>query len=124
MAENETKQEVNEAKVKEEVKEKAKEEPKKEQKKEEKKEEEIILKRNYTIPLTKAYEKPKTKRNSKAMSFIRSFIARNMKTDEEKVKIGTKVSELVNARGMRKPPKKIKVILSKNKEGIVKCELQ
>jgi large subunit ribosomal protein L31e len=111
-----------------EVKEEIKKEPVKEvEKKEsasEKPKEEIILKRSYIIPLVKAYEKPKTARNKRAMNIIRAFAARHMKTKEENVKIGVKVSEAVNARGLRKPPKKIKVTLSKNKEGVVKCDLE
>lgn len=119
-----------------EIKEEAKKEPVKEESKtakqevkeagaeKEKPKEEIILKRNYVISLAKAYEKPKTVRNKRAMDIIRTFAARHMKANEENVKIGVKISETVNARGVRKPPKKIKVTLSKNKEGVVKCELQ
>ncbi|MCL5011671.1 MAG: 60S ribosomal protein L31 [Candidatus Marsarchaeota archaeon] len=125
-----------EAMKKTEVKEEAKKEPVKEESKstkqevkeadteKEKPKEEIILKRSYVIPLTKAYEKPKTIRNKRAMDIIRAFAARHMKTNEENVKIGVKISELVNAKGVRKPPKKIKVALSKSKDGVVKCELE
>ncbi len=98
-----------------------KEEAKTEQ---EKPKEEIILKRSYIIPLDKAYDKPKTARNKRAMKIIREFAARHMKTSDEKVKISVKISEKVNEQGMRKPPKKIKVTLTKNKEGTVKCDLE
>jgi large subunit ribosomal protein L31e len=127
LAEDEAKntEKKEETKVKEEIIEsKNTEKVQEKETKEEKPKEEIVLKRSYIIPLTKAYEKPKTGRNKRAMNLLRTFAARHMKTDKNNVKIGTKVSELVNARGLRKPPKKIKVTLSKNKEGIVKCELE
>ncbi len=93
-------------------------EEKREAKKEKK--EEIVLQRKFTIPLVKAYAKPAKKRASRAVKLVRKFAARHAKTTLDKVKIDTKISEFINARGAKRPPKKLKISLVKDKQGIVK----
>ncbi|MFH1247041.1 MAG: 50S ribosomal protein L31e [Candidatus Micrarchaeota archaeon] len=98
----------------------AKKEAKPEVKDEVKKKSEIVLKRNYTIPLAKAYAKPAKKRAAKAIKLVRAFAARHFKSPEEKVKIDERVANYINSRGSKKPPKSLKVTLLKDKEGTVK----
>ncbi len=97
----------------------AKKEAKKAEKEETEKKVEIVLKRNYVIPLLKAYAKPAKKRAAKAVKMVRAFASRHFKTSEDNVKVSEKINEFINARGSKKPPKKLKVLLTKDKEGTV-----
>lgn len=83
--------------------------------------EEIILEREYTIPLRKVWEAQKKKRAEKAIRIIKNFAKKHMKTEE--VKISEKVNELIWSRGIEKPPRKIRVIMKKDKDNIVRVEL-
>jgi large subunit ribosomal protein L31e len=85
------------------------------------KKEEIILEREYTIPLRDVWKAPKKKRAEKAIRIIRDFAKRHMKAEE--VKISEEVNELIWSRGIEKPPRRIKVIMKKDKDNIVKVEL-
>lgn len=74
----------------------------------------------YTIPLRAAYEKSMRIRSRYAIDIIRGFLATHLKGKE--VKLGSRLNEAVWSRGMKKPPRKIKV--SAIKEGdVVKAEL-
>mgnify|MGYP001614321584 CR=1 FL=1 len=99
---------------------KAKVEEKKEGKaaKDEKKVE-IVLKRTVVVPLVKAYAKPAKKRAAKAIKMLREYGARHAKTTIDKVKISEVLARFINARGSKKPPKKLKVTLLKDKQGNV-----
>ncbi|MEM1574981.1 MAG: 50S ribosomal protein L31e [Nitrososphaerota archaeon] len=85
------------------------------------KKEEIILEREYIIPLRDVWEAPKKKRAKKAIRIIKDFAKRHMKAEE--IKISEKVNELIWSRGIEKPPRKIKVVMKKDKDNIVKVEL-
>ncbi|MEM3393750.1 MAG: 50S ribosomal protein L31e [Candidatus Methanomethylicia archaeon] len=80
--------------------------------------EEIVLERIYTIPLRIAYMVPRNKRTPRAVRFIRSFLAKHMKSD--KIIITPELNEILWARGIQKPPRKIRVRVTKDSEGIVK----
>jgi large subunit ribosomal protein L31e len=94
-----------------------------------KKEEEIVEERTYTIPLSKAWVSPPKKRSPRAMHIIEAFITKhmklNVKTDEEeeettkKLIITNELNEKVWDRGIEKPPRKIRVRATKNKDGVV-----
>ncbi|MDP3742623.1 MAG: 50S ribosomal protein L31e [Candidatus Micrarchaeota archaeon] len=98
----------------------AKKEAKKAEKEDGVKKSVIVLKRNYVIPLVKAYAKPAKKRAAKAIKMVRAFAARHFKTSEANVKIDEKIAHFINVRGSKKPPKKLSVSLTKDKEGIVR----
>ncbi|MEM2083284.1 MAG: 50S ribosomal protein L31e [Nitrososphaerota archaeon] len=83
--------------------------------------EEIVLEREYTIPLRDVWEAPKKKRAEKAIRIIKNFAKRHMKAEE--VKISEKVNELIWSKGIEKPPRRIKVIMKKDKDNIVKVEM-
>ena len=78
---------------------------------------EVVEERIYTIPLRKVWGPPRGKRTPRAMRLLRAFVKRHMKT--ENVEISNEVNEELWARGIRKPPREIKVRLVKDKEGRV-----
>ncbi len=101
-------------------------------KKKEKEEEEIVEERTYTIPLGKALIMPPRKRAPRAMHMIRAFIIKHMKVpsraeeeDEEvpQLLITKEVNECIWGRGIEKPPRKIRVRATKDKDGNVKVHL-
>ena len=110
--------------------EEAKEEEAEAKQKRKKKEEEIAEERFYTIPLQKALVRPPKKRAPRAMQLIKLFIAKHMKMDmkvsedeeaEElpQLVVTQEVNEKVWTRGIEKPPRKIKVRVTKDKDGNV-----
>ncbi len=106
-----------EAKKQEEKKPEAK---KPEEKKADSKKVEYVLQRKAVVPLLKAYAKPAKKRARAAIMLLRKFGARHGKTAIENVKIDEKLASFINSRGAKKPPKKLKVTLLKDKSGNVK----
>lgn len=128
-AKKETKEEEKEELPPAEEKEEAK--PPKEEKTKKKEEEEIVEERIYTVPLGKAWIVPANKRTPRAVRMLRSFIVKHMKleakkegeTEEEeepsKLVINNEVNERMWARGIEKPPRKIRVRAAKDKEGNV-----
>jgi large subunit ribosomal protein L31e len=85
--------------------------------KEEREEIEVVEERIYTIPFRKVWATPRGKRTPRASRVLRAFAKRHMKA--EKVDISNEVNEELWARGIRKPPREIKVRLVKDKEGKV-----
>ncbi|RZN69392.1 MAG: 50S ribosomal protein L31e [Candidatus Methanolliviera hydrocarbonicum] len=80
--------------------------------------------RIYTIPLRKAFLKaPRWKRSNKAIKEVRKFLARHMKTSEEKVYLDASINEKIWERGSQKPPSKIRVRTIKSEDGEVETEL-
>ncbi len=112
----------------EEEKEEEKAKPKKK-----KKEEDIVEERFYTIPLGKALVRPPKKRAPRAMQLIRLFVTKHMKlatsVPEEETEelptltIDTGINEKVWSKGIEKPPRKIKVRTTKDKDGNVNVYL-
>ncbi|MGD6851813.1 MAG: 50S ribosomal protein L31e [Candidatus Bathyarchaeia archaeon] len=95
-----------------------------------KKEEEIAEERFYTIPLQKALIRPPKKRAPRAMSLLKIFVKKHMKLEmkvdeeEEAVElpqliVTQEVNEKIWGRGIEKPPRKIKVRVTKDKDGNV-----
>jgi ribosomal protein L31E len=104
----------------------AKEEAEKKKKdKDEKKEKkrEIVLQRVFVIPLDEAYFKPRSARARVATKLLQSFIAKHMKTPLANVRIAPALNSLLRVKGDRKPPKKVRVAASKDKEGIALAEI-
>jgi len=83
--------------------------------------EDIVEERVYTIPLRHAWRSPIKKRAPRAIRLIRAFIMRHMKP--ERVVIERDVNEEVWGRGIEKPPRRIKVKASKDKDGVVTVSL-
>jgi large subunit ribosomal protein L31e len=93
-------------------------------------EEEIVEERVYTVPLGKAWIMPPRKRTPRAVRMLRSFITKHMKleartegeVEEEEPRslvITDGVNEKMWERGVEKPPRKIRVRATKDKDGNV-----
>ncbi len=129
--------EVLDAEVSEEEDEEAEEEEefieakKKKSAKEEELDEDIVEERFYTIPLGKAWLSKRKKRAPKAVSIVRNFVLKHMKVrteveeeeEPEKLVIDNDVNEKLWSRGIEKPPRKIRVRVVKDKEGVVSVRL-
>jgi len=81
------------------------------------------VERIYTIPLREAYEQRRSKRAIRAVDFLKRFLARHMKTDVENVRISKGLNELVWARGIQKPPRRVKALVKKDASGKVLASL-
>lgn len=88
---------------------------------EEEEEIQIIEERIYTVPLQKVIYKPKYMRAEKAIRILRQFITRHMKPEE--LIIDPKVNEAIWSRGIKNPPRRIKVRVTKDNEGVVRVYL-
>jgi large subunit ribosomal protein L31e len=120
-----------EAEEKEKPAEKEEEEAKPQKAKKTEEEEEIVEERIYTVPLGKALIMPPRKRSPRAMRMLRSFIIKHMKIAAKKpeegeeeeepptLTISNEVNEKVWARGIEKPPRKIRIRAAKDKDGNV-----
>jgi large subunit ribosomal protein L31e len=73
--------------------------------------------RVYTINLGRVVLAPDNRRAKRATNMIREFASRHMKSEE--VKIDDKLNELIWRRGMRSPPRKLRVTISKDVSGVV-----
>jgi len=78
------------------------------------------LKREYVIPLRrKSRTAPKWRRSKKAVSVLKDFVKKHMKTDI--VVIGNELNELIWENGIRNPPGKVSVVtLKKEFNGVEK----
>ena len=75
------------------------------------------VERVYTINLGKVLLSPNNQRAKRAINMIREFAIHHMKSED--IKIEEDVSHLVWARGIRHPPRKIRVKLTKDDDGTV-----
>ena len=76
---------------------------------------EIVEERVYIVPIYKALRKSRgLHRAKKAVNFLRKFIIRHMKNPN--VKISPEVNEIIWSRGIRNPPRRIKVRVVRTKE--------
>ena len=90
-------------------------------------EEDIVEERFYTIPLRKAWLSTRKKRAPRAGRIVKSFVLKHMKVrteaegeeEPERLVIDNEVNEKLWSRGIEKPPRKIKVRVVKDKEGVV-----
>lgn len=79
---------------------------------------EIVEERVYIVPLWKVRSTGRgLHRAKKAVRFLRDFISRHMKNPN--VKISTQVNEEIWSRGIRNPPRRIKVKVVKTSEDII-----
>ncbi len=89
--------------------------------------EDIVEERFYTIPLRRVWISPRKKRAPKAGRLVKSFVIKHMKVrteadeeeEAEKLVISNEVNEKLWSRGIEKPPRKIRVRVVKDKEGVV-----
>ena len=79
------------------------------------------LTRTYMVPLRNAFEAPPYRRAKVAIRIIKEFTIRHMKASKVKIKVD--VSELIWARGIRKPPRRIKLEMERDEDGLVSVRL-
>ena len=99
--------------------------------KEDELDEDIVEERFYTIPLGKAWIAKRKKRAPRAARIVRSFVLKHMKVrteveeeeEAERLVIDNEVNEKLWSRGIEKPPRKIRVRVVKDKEGVVTVRL-
>jgi len=61
----------------------------------------------YTIPLREAFKAPTTKRANKAVKIVKRFLAEKLSLED--VKLDSSVNNALWNRGMEKPPRRIKL---------------
>lgn len=79
------------------------------------------IERIYTVPLGRAWIAQKYRRAEKAMMVLKEFTERHMKPSE--LIIDTSVNEAVWARGIKNPPRKLRVKMTKDSDGVVTVTL-
>lgn len=85
--------------------------------------EDAIKEQVYTIPLRAVKAAPRWKRSNRAMTLIKKYLIRHMKTESSKIKIDRTINERVWERGSEKPPLSIRVRAAKFEDGEVQAEL-
>ena len=84
--------------------------------------EEIIDERIYTVPLRKAYwTGSRLRRANRSVRILREFVERHMKPEE--LLIQPEVNEQIWARGMQKPPRRVRIRATKNADNLVRVYL-
>lgn len=85
-------------------------------------EEEIQEERIYVVPLAKDYAKaPNWNRTKRAVKTLRKFVTRHMKP--EALYLSQEVNERLWENGIKNPPRKIRVRVTKSVEGLVRVYL-
>ena len=75
------------------------------------------VERVYTVNLGKVLLSPDNQRAKRAINMIKEFARHHMKT--EQVKIEEDVSHLIWSRGIKHPPRKIRVRMTRTDEGYI-----
>jgi large subunit ribosomal protein L31e len=100
-------------------------EAKAEKPKKKSKDDDIVTERIYTIPLQKALIRPPKKRAPRAVQLLKIFVAKHMKmattvTEEDDelphLIVTPEVNEKIWDKGIEKPPRKIRVRVTKDKD--------
>ncbi len=82
---------------------------------------EPVEERIYTVPLGRAWVVPGYRRAEKAITVLKKFVQRHMKP--ESIVIDPTVNEAIWSKGIKNPPRKIRVRLSKDDEDVVTVTL-
>lgn len=75
------------------------------------------IERIYTVPLGRAWIAQKFRRAEKAMMVLKEFSERHMEPSE--LIIDPSVNEAIWARGIKNPPRKLRVKMTKDSDGVV-----
>ena len=85
-------------------------------------EEEIIDERIYTVPLRKAYwTGSRLRRANRSVRILKEFVERHMKPEE--LLIQPEVNHEIWARGIQKPPRRVRIRATKNADNLVRVYL-
>lgn len=88
---------------------------------EEEEEEEAVEEKIYTIPLGRAWIYPRPERAPKSIKLIRKYVLRHMKPEDVKIQDG--LNRYIWARSIEKPPRRVRVRVTRDKEGVAKVYL-
>ena len=81
------------------------------------------IKREYVIPLRRGFQNtPRYKRTHKAVRVLREFLVKHLKS--ENIKLGPKLNDFIWRHGIQNPPPKVSVTATKDKDNVVRVELQ
>jgi large subunit ribosomal protein L31e len=82
----------------------------------------IVLERTYIIPLRKeVMNSPRYKRAKRAVAGVKRFLIKHMKSEE--IRIGRYLNLKLWEHGIKNPPLKVKVNVTKDDKGVVSAEL-
>jgi len=79
------------------------------------------LTRVYTINLGRAWITPEHKRTDRVINMIREFATKHMKSDD--IKLEQDLNRQVWSRGKTNPPRKVRVKMVKDEDGVVTVSL-
>lgn len=79
------------------------------------------LTRTYTVPLRRAFEAARYRRTKVAVRLIKEFATRHMKSEE--IKLDEDLNEYLWSRGITNPPRRVKLEMEKDKNGVVSVRL-
>lgn len=80
------------------------------------------LERTYNVPLRRTFVRsPRYKRSKRAVTILKEFIAKHMKSDD--IKIGKNLNEFIWKDGIQNPPHHVKIQVVKDDKGVVRAEL-
>ena len=74
----------------------------------------------FTVPLREVFDRARTQRAHNASKLVRDFLVRHMKS--QNVKIGSSINQSLWARGIQKPPRRIRIHAVKE-ENVVYSEM-
>ncbi|MBN1167247.1 MAG: 50S ribosomal protein L31e [Methanospirillaceae archaeon] len=75
----------------------------------------------YVIPLGKVRRAPRWKRSKTAMTDIRKFLSRHMKSEDVRLDMG--INEHIWKQGSQNPPSRVRIRAMKFEDGQVQAEL-
>jgi len=78
---------------------------------------EVVEEKLYTVNFRKAWITPRGKRAPRAVRMLREFVKRHMKTED--VIISNEINQKLWSRSIKKPPRRMRVRVVKDKEGNV-----
>ena len=79
------------------------------------------LTRVYTINLGRAWLTPEHKRTDRVVNMIREFATKHMKSDE--IKLEQDLNRQIWSKGKTNPPRKVRVKMVKDEDGVVTVSL-
>lgn len=84
----------------------------------------ITMERIYIIPLRKQVIKaPEYRRAKKAVNTLREFLLKHMKVDDNHLRIDNSINKFLWSKGIKNPPMKVKVKVTKDDKGIATAVL-
>jgi len=92
-----------------------------EEEEEEERKKDVVEEKIYTIPLGRAWITQRPYRTPKSVKLLRDYIKRHMKTDAIKLQGG--LNRFLWQRGIEKPPRRVRVRATKDKDGTVRVYL-